>query len=1119
MKVKTLVGTAVAVSISLIAILALLLLILPGKMASWTGVGPLDNNRVMICCLSLAAVLILAGWLIEKAFERAGVSGLQLAFRRNTQPMPVEGQGPLFHAGAEQQRLDPLNLTDHCKMRYGRLWAGKIRILLIQGQNELIEKVLPGLNHQRWQEGEGIVFIHGGEPQSPWDDALLSALKSLRRRPLDGVVQIVSAASLPDKAHLDAFKRARRQADSSIGWQIPVWLWLMDEEDWPQVRRDSVATGVLFNSGAGVDDALAALQNLKPRLRQAGMALLLADSRHNWLLRLSYRLQQELKPCLSEILHELMQGPAAYRLRGVMFSPALAGGGAGPHVYVGVPAWRAVVNDSRVANAQKQGIHWQKALPVSLLLASVFWCVGAVLSLMVNRAQIVAVQETARHAANPAQPLAARLCNQLILQQAIARLQHRQAGGAPWYTRFGLNQDRRQLTALWPIYARHYHQLMGDAAAAHLKQQLTHFITLPPGSGARTQGTLQAYKQLKAYLMLARPDKADAAWLAQQLPSLWPKRQSVPENSWRDVAPKLLGFWAHNVQAHPQWKIAPDADVIAAVRQILLKHIGQRNAESALYQDMLKRLASNWPDLTLADMTGDTDASALFSSVETVSGMFTRQAWEEQVQSAIDEAVKTRRDEIDWVLTDKTHPPQSDVSPEALKARLTARYFTDFGNAWLTMVNSIQWRKASSLSDVIAQLNVLADVRHSPLVALMDMLVWQGQTGQKSDALADTLVDSAKKLIGGNKQTQFMQQAIRPKGPLESVFGPLIGLMKGKDGAGNNPLSFQSWLARVMQVRLKLQQVSSASDPQAMAQMLAQTVFQGKSIDLTDTRDYGSLVAASLGQEWCGFGQALFVQPLDLAWRQVLAPAAASLNSRWQSTIATQWNTAFAGRYPFRARGSDASLPLLAQFLRADSGRIAAFLKTHLSGVLYQEGNRWLEDPSASQGMRINPAFLNAINLLAEIGDIAFAQGDAGLRFELMPRPSRPIARMRLDMDGQSLDYFNQMTGWQSFIWPGNTFYPGVQLSWRGVNSGMRLLADHPGHWGLLRLLEKAQATPLDGSRSRLVWTTPEGDPLMVILRGELGDGPLTLLKLRGFVLPETIFIMPSGSGAIKRSR
>ncbi len=69
---------------------------------------------------------------------------------------------------------------------------------------------------------------------------------------------------------------------------------------------------------------------------------------------------------------------------------------------------------------------------------------------------------------------------------------------------------------------------------------------------------------------------------------------------------------------------------------------------------MLKRVASNWPDLTLADMTGDTDASTVFSTDKIVPECL-RASPEEQVQDAINEVVKTRRDEIDWVLTDKTH--------------------------------------------------------------------------------------------------------------------------------------------------------------------------------------------------------------------------------------------------------------------------------------------------------------------------------------------------------------------------------------------------------------------------------------------------------------------------------
>jgi type VI secretion system protein ImpL len=32
--------------------------------------------------------------------------------------------------------------------------------------------------------------------------------------------------------------------------------------------------------------------------------------------------------------------------------------------------------------------------------------------------------------------------------------------------------------------------------------------------------------------------------------------------------------------------------------------------------------------------------------------MFTRQAWEQAVQPAIEKVVKARRDELDWVLTD-----------------------------------------------------------------------------------------------------------------------------------------------------------------------------------------------------------------------------------------------------------------------------------------------------------------------------------------------------------------------------------------------------------------------------------------------------------------------------------
>lgn len=1115
-KVKTLIGSVVTVAFFLTVIVAFLFYAFPESVASATGFGPYDRQRILTLCAILVAALFLLGWLTEKAFDHAGKSGLYFHWGQKK----AECVSPVMNAiASEDDDEEPVfsedAVSEHLRFRYGRRWQHKVRLLLVMGNPDDVQKAAPGLCHDLWQEGDGNVLIYGGDAQSLPDEIFLSKLKRLRSgQPIDGIIQVISTSALPTDSERDAFLRCRQKADHQLGWQAPVWLWLTDNTTGAQQGEETATTGVIFGPECTVKSAGEGFSTLALHLQKVGMAKILNNPADFGLLQLSLRLRHELKDSLAVLLSGLMQGSAAWRLRGVMFSPELAVAGTIPNTRLDTPTWKAVIDDCDASSGRKLGFDWLKMLRLILLSLIVLWGAGTLLSLIVNRTQIYQAQETARQAADTAKPLAVRLHNQLVLQQAIARLQHREATGAPWYTRFGLNQDGDTLAALWPLYAKNNAQLMRDATADSLRQQLNAFVQLPPASDARTQGTQHTYDVLKSYLMMARPDKADAEWLAKNVLKALPKRQNVPDGTWQALAPKLLSFYAQNLPAHPEWKIKPDAELISTVRQILLKQIGQRNAESGLYQEMLKRVASNWPDLTLADMTGDTDASTVFRTDEVVPGMFTRQAWEEQVQDAINEVVKARRDEIDWVLTEKTHQTGSDISPEALKARLTERYFTDFGNAWLKMVNSIQWQEAASLSEAIAQLSLIGDVRQSPLVALMNTLNFQGKTGQKGELLADSIVDSAKKLIGQKKNAkQFIEQAQGPKGPLDGVFGPLMGVMEGKEGTGRNGnLSFQSWLARVTQVRLKLQQVTSAPDPQAMSQMLAQTIFQGKAIDLTDTRDYGSLVAASLGQEWNGFGQSLFVQPLDLAWRQVLVPAAGSLNARWQATIVDQWNKAFAGRYPFKATGSDASLPLLAQFLRSDSGRITAFLKTNLGGILHQEGNRWVIDPSASQGMVISPDFLRAINQLAELSDIVFSQGDAGVNFELMARPSRDVARVQLTLDEQHLDYFNQMESWQSFIWPGNTDYPGVSLSWRSVNSGMQLYASNQGNWGFIRLLNKARITPLDASRTQLVWITADGNPLKFVMRSELGNGPLALLKLQGFTLPDTIFSVAAGA-------
>lgn len=659
-------------------------------------------------------------------------------------------------------------------------------------------------------------------------------------------------------------------------------------------------------------------------------------------------------------------------------------------------------------------------------------------------------------------------------------------------------------------YGQVNNRLIRDPAAASLMQKMTALINLPPRSPLRATLAKPGYDRLKAYLMMAHPDKANAAFFARTLETTALSPSGVSPALWQSIAPDLWAFYMQNLPAQPTLKIQPDSQRVAQARRVLLEQIGQRNAESTLYETMLTEVRRNYADMTLEDMTPQTDARRLFTTEDAVPGMFTRQAWEGGIQESIDKAVASRRDEIDWVLSDSRNTVSNDISPEALKQRLTHRYFADFAGSWLSFLNGIRLNPAYTISDVIDQLTLTGDVRQSPLIALMNTLAYQGQTGQRGEAISDSLVKSAKKLIAKGDLPAIDQQGAGPAGPLESTFGPLLTLM-GKNSAQNlmaadNSLNLQTWLTRVTRVRLKLQQVANAADPQAKMQQLAQTVFQGKSVDLTDTQAYGSLVAASLGEEWTGFGETMFVQPLSQAWETVLQPSAASLNDQWQRSIVANWHAAFDGRYPFAGGKNDISLPMLAEFVRKDSGRIERFLTTQLGGVLHKEGSRWVADETNSQGLTFSPAFLSAVNQLSQLSDILFTDGSQGIGFEMQGVAMPEIVETQLTLDGQRLHYFNQLPDWQSFRWPGVINKPGAMLTWTSTTAGARLLANYSGAWGAIRLLEQAKREPVGNGLFRLTLTAPDSRQLQWLLRTELGDGPLALLKLRNFALPEAIF-------------
>ncbi|OVZ74787.1 ImcF-related family protein [Yersinia intermedia] len=1015
---------------------------------------------------------------------------------------------------------------------YGRFWPRKVRILLLTGSAADVEQLTPGLTSQYWQEDSGTVLLWGGDLAAQADSAWLSALRKLRRRPLDGVVWVTSAlaqrTALGQKESkttlstdmMDSVAQAFASRYELLGWRLPLYVWSLHADD--GADRITQSVGCLLPVGCKPDELSTQLAGLLPSLIEQGTQQISRNTQHPFLLQLADQLARQpdsVAGPLATLLNPYRPSPLA----GVIFSPASVDAKRSVKHHWGKDnRWDVLIDSLPLLPAglaaKKLGFAWRKTLAMAMAGIMVLWGAGMVMSFLVNRDTINASESQVKRAANVQQPLPARLQAQLDLQHTLGRLQYRQQQGAPWYSRFGLSQNDALLAALWPHYWASATPLLRDAAARHLEKQLITMAQLPPDSPLRDTLVKPAYEQLKLYLMLARPEKMDVPWFSQTLLRDWPQRSGVPDNLWQGSGPALLDFYARNLSQHPAWRLKLDENLVSQVRTRLIRQMGARNSESSLYQKMLAQVANQYADLRLSDMTGDTDAERIFTTDAVVPGMFTRKAWDDAVKPAIEKVASERREEMDWVLSDSKNTALQQDSPEALQARLKARYFADFSTRWLDFLNSLHWQQAQTLSDSIDQLTLMADVRQSPLVALMNTLSVQGKTGQSGEALSDSLVKSAKNLLNRDGQPAIDQQA-GAQGPLDATFGPVLALMDVKAGGqGNTHLSLQTFLTRVTQVRLKLQQVVNAADPQAMTQTLAQTVFQGKAVDLTETRDYGSLVAASLGQEWSGFGQTVFVQPMEQAWQQVLTPAAQSLNAQWQASIVDDWNSTFGGRYPLKDTSSEVSLPLLARYLNSDSGRIARFLQTRLNGVLHKEGSHWVPDSINAQGLTFNPAFLKAVDQLSYLSDVVFADGEAGIRFELRPGTAKDVMQTDLVIDSQKLSYYNQLPVWKRLTWPHDTEAPGASLSWISTQAGTRQFADLSGAWGWIRLLDKAQVTPYQGVNSsfNLTWKAPDGRPLNYTLRTEAGEGPLALLKLRNFVLPTQIFSVDATGGAQK---
>ncbi|PXW23151.1 ImcF-related family protein [Paraburkholderia caballeronis] len=1073
---------------------------------------------------------------------------------------------------------------EELRVSHGWRWQRRLRWLLLNGTDERVDQVAPGLKQAGIMHVGETVLVHAA-PDGIGKEKWLGQIRKLRRRPVDGVVHVARADDMDTE-----LPRTLSGIASSLGWAAPVaFLHPVEAKGSPSERFDAVgafmpdaARRQAREAASGLPELLAEIEH---RSADAGVRLYTRE-KAVWLMDVSKYVSDHAARVGAVVGRLAASNWLRAPLAGVLFAPVFPGTTAvpvpvandGDDAPAGVattvpvvevtreqprallPVWQQIAASVLNYRGRRTGLYWPDVLAWCVVIGAFVWIVLMVISGLGNRALVKDAETTATQAlaATPGTPPALRA--QLALQNEIATLEYRQQHGVPWYLRAGVSHNDDLLAALWRPYQTVATRNLQQPVVQALEGQLAQLSQVRADEQQSHDAQQQAYNRLKAYLMLATPSRTDAQFLKAQMLAVWPAVATMRTGEWLDTSQQLAGFWADRLKAHPGWRINASMPLVTQLRSTLVNQIGLAASDDVLYLRALDEARGKYADVSLATLLAGADAHGLFTTTQAVPGIFTRAAWEGFIEKAIDDAVKRQHVEGDWVLTGDQ--PTARISATAvegavdaaqaaldarksaddLKKRLRDRYFTDYTAAWATMLNSFRWIGATSFSGVIDQLTRLTDAQTSPLLAVMKSVQYQGEAGRPSQALTDTLVRKAQGLLGDSDAVQAPVV-----NPLDRTFGPLLALMgdasaapgNSKAGSGNiaNAAAFSGVsLSRVLTadttVRLKLQQIQASPDAQAMARSLAQAIFQGKLSDLSQARDDAALTAASLGAQWAGFGQTLFVQPLDAAWQAVLQPAAASLNDAWRSAVAAPFQSSFASRYPFASTSADASFAEFGRYVRPDTGLINRFIDIELTGVLKRQGDQWVPNELAPQSLQFDPKFLAMLRLIGPMGAHLYAQGEAGYHFNLMPQPTPTVTRTELTVDGQPVVYFNQHETWSPLAWPGNGLNGHASLNWQSLDAGTRIAFDATGDWAFLRMIEKAGVKPLDDTRYELVWnggagsdaakassaapaatSTPndsaEGKtaPLRYVLRTQAGAGPLDLLKLRGFQMPERIFI------------
>ena len=181
------------------------------------------------------------------------------------------------------------------------------------------------------------------------------------------------------------------------------------------------------------------------------------------------------------------------------------------------------------------------------------------------------------------------------------------------------------------------------------------------------------------------------------------------------------------------------------------------------------------------------------------------------------------------------------------------------------------------------------------------------------------------------------------------------------------------------------------------------------------------------------------------------------LNAIWRADILPFCQAALNDRYPFSPESAvDVNVRDFAR-LFGPAGMIDAFINDHLISYVDTASQPW----KWRADFGLDPSALAAFEQARRIRDDLFPGGTGPvMSFTLEPKDLSPnVTRVTLNLDGQSLVYFNNATRPQPMTWPGKDGTGVITLAFQPIDGSPEVMVSETGSWAWLRMLRSGRFT------------------------------------------------------------